>query len=240
MDRLNLTAEERQILGKKVRQLRRDGKLPAHVFGKGVETEHVAVGTKEFLHTYSEAGETGLIDLRIGQEKVRPVLVREVQYDPVTGSPIHIDFYQVNLKEKVTVPVPLALVGGEPEAVKMGEAIALQTLNEVQVEALPADLVEKIEVNIAPLQKIDDAITVGQLSYDRSKLTVLADPEETVVKLAPAVTQEVEEMLQEEAAQAEAAAEAAEVEGVEEVVEGKKEAVGGEEQPAEASEAKAE
>lgn len=240
MDRLNLTAEERQILGKKVRQLRRDGKLPAHVFGKGVETEHVAVGTKEFLHTYSEAGETGLIDLRIGQEKVRPVLVREVQYDPVTGSPIHIDFYQVNLKERVTVPVPLVLVGGEPEAVKMGEAIALQTLNEVQVEALPADLVEKIEVNIAPLQKIDDAITVGQLSYDRSKLTVLADPEETVVKLAPAVTQEVEEMLQEEAAQAEAAAEAAEVEGVEEVVEGKKEAVGGEEQPAEASEAKSE
>src|SRR3989339_1175820 len=209
MDRLSLHADERIILGKKVKTLRKDGQLPGHVFGKGLETEHVTVDTKTFLKTFKEAGETGLIDLKIGAEKIRPVLVRGVQYDPVSDLPIHIDFYQVNLAEKVKVPVPLILIGEEPEKVHLGEAIVLQTLNEVEVEALPADLIEKIEVDQGLLKEIDDAITVGQLNYDKEKLTISADPEEIVVKLAPAVTAEMEKLLEEEATeQAEAQAEA--------------------------------
>lgn len=206
MDRLSLHAEERTILGKKVKKLRRDGLLPGHVFGKGLESEMVAVSSRDFLKTFHQAGETGLIDLKIGSEKVRPVLVRDVQHDPITGQPIHIDFYQVNLQEKVKVPVPVVLVGEEPETVHLGEAIVLQTVNEVEVEALPTDLVEKIEVDISPLKQIDDAITVGQLSYDREKLTIHADPEEIVVKLAPAVSAEMEKLLEEEAAEKAAAA----------------------------------
>lgn len=209
MDKLSLLAEERIILGKKVKKLRRGGKLPGHVFGKGVDGEAVAVETKDFLKTFHQAGETGLIELKIGQEKIRPVLVRDVQYDPVSGNPIHIDFYQVNLQEKVKVSVPLELIGEQPETVHLGEAIVLQTLNGVEVEALPTDLVEKIEVDITPLKQIDDAITVGQLSVDRSKITIHADPEEIVVKLAPAVSAEMEKLLEEEAA--EQAAQAAEI-----------------------------
>ncbi|MBI2600548.1 50S ribosomal protein L25 [Candidatus Daviesbacteria bacterium] len=204
-DRVALKAEERTILGKKVKALRKNGKLPGHVYGKGVETEHVTVDTKEFLKIAYQAGETGLVDLRIGQEKIRPVLIREIQTDPISGSPVHIDFYQVNLKEKVVVPVPLVLIGQEPEKVHLGEAIVLQTLNEVQVEALPADLIEKIEVNIATLKEIDDAISVENLSYDRSKLTILAEPESIVVKLAPAVSAAMEQLLEEQAAEAAAA-----------------------------------
>lgn len=206
MDRLSLQAEERALLGKKVKNLRKDGKLPGHVFGKGLETEHVSVDGKIFLKTFKEAGETGLIDLKIGTEKVRPVMVRGVQYDPVSGQPLHIDFYQVNLTQKVKVPVPLVLIGEQPEAVKLGEAIVLQTLNEVEVAALPTDLVENIEVDITSLKNIDDAITVGQLNYDRSKLTIEAGEEEIVVKLAPAVTAEMEKLLEEQAAEAAAAA----------------------------------
>lgn len=214
MDRLSLKAEERKILGKKVKKLRLDGQLPAHVFGKGLETELVSVNTKDFLKTFHQAGETGLIDLKIGAEKVRPVLVREVQYDPVEGDPIHIDFYQVNLTQKVKVPVPLVLIGEQPESVKLGEAIVLQTLNEVEVEALPTDLVEKIEVDITSLKNVDDAITLGQLNYDRAKLTISASDEEVVVKLAPAVTAEMEKLMEEQAAEtAEAAAETAAEEG---------------------------
>lgn len=223
MDRLSLTAEERQILGKKVKNLRRNGKLPGHVFGKGVETEHVAVLAKEFLQTFAQVGETGLVNLKIGDEKIRPVLVREVQSDPITGEPIHIDFYQVNLSEKVKVTIPLILIGEEPEIVHSGEAIVLQTLNEVDVEALPTDLVEKIEVDISSLRNIDDAITLDHLNYDRSKLAVLADSEEIVVKLAPAVSAEMEQILEEQAAEAveaqvQAEAEGRVEEGVEEVV----------------------
>lgn len=256
MDRLSLQADERKILGKKVKQLRRDGKLPGHVFGKGVEGETVSVEAKEFLKTFHLAGETGLIDLKIsklapkgvGTEKVRPVLVRDVQYDPVSGDPVHIDFYQVDLTKKVKVPVPLVQVGEQPEAVHLGEAIVLQTLNEVEVEALPTDLVEKIEVDISSLKALDDAITVAQLNYDKSKLTLHADQEAIVVKLAPAVTAEMEKLMEEQAAEqaakaAEAAAEAgapAEGEAVEgaETVEGApaEAPVEGEAQPAEAGE----
>lgn len=220
MDRLSLVAEERKVLGKKVKKLRRDGKLPGHVFGKGVDGEAVSVDNKDFLKTFHQAGETGLIDLKIGSEKVRPVLVRDVQYDPVSGSPIHIDFYQVNLSEKVKVSVPLVLIGEQPESVHMGEAIVLQTLNEVEVEALPQDLVEKIEVDVSNLKNIDDAITLGQLSYDRSKLTLSQDPEEIVVKLAPAVSVEMEKLLEEEAAEQAAAQAEVAVEGAEAPTEG--------------------
>ncbi|MBI2017935.1 50S ribosomal protein L25 [Candidatus Daviesbacteria bacterium] len=206
MDRLSLDADERKVLGKKVKNLRRDGSLPAHVFGKGVEGENVLVEKSEFIKVFHQAGETGLVDLKIGAEKIRPVLIREVQYDPVSDLPIHIDFYQVNLSEKVKVPVPLVLVGEQPESVHLGEAIVLQTLNEVEVEALPADLVEKIEVDITPLKAIDDAITVGQLNFDRSKLSVSVADEEIVVKLAPAVTAEMEKLLEEQAAETAAAA----------------------------------
>lgn len=202
MDRLSLQAEERKILGKKVKNLRKDGKLPGHVFGKGVETEHVSVDGKIFLKTFKEAGETGLIDLKIGSEKVRPVMVKGVQSDPVSGDPVHIDFYQVNLSEKVKVPVPLTLIGDEPQSVKLGETIVLQSMNEIEVEALPADLIEKIEVDITALQNIDDAITVGQLNFDRSKLTIEVEPDAIVVKLAPAITEEMKKQMEEEAAAA--------------------------------------
>lgn len=202
MDRLSLDASERELLGKKVKRLRIEGKLPAHVFGKGIDTEHISVDYKSFLSIFKKVGSTILVDLRIGQAKSKPVLIRSIQADPLTGKLLHIDFYQVNLKVKVKVPVPIELVGEEPEKVHLGEAIVLQTLNEVEVEALPADFIEKIEVNIEFLKEIDDAITVEQLNYDKEKLIVNADPGEIVVKLAPAVTAEMEALLEEQAAEA--------------------------------------
>lgn len=215
MDRISLNAEERVVLGKKVKQLRKAGKLPAHVFGKGLDSEHVSVDIKSFLKTFDEVGETGLIDLKISKlaadavdsEKIRPVLIRDVSYDPVKGQPLHIDFYQVNLSEKVKVSVPIELIGEEPERVHLGEAIVLQTLNEVEIEALPTDLPEKLEADISNLKEIDDALTLAQLNVDREKITINADQEEIVVKLAPAVSAEMKELLEEQAAEtAEAAA----------------------------------
>lgn len=241
MDRISLKAEERTILGKKVKVLRKEGKIPAHVFGKGIDTEHISVDGKNFLKTFIEAGETGLVDLKISDDKIRPVLIRDVQYDPVTSQPLHIDFYQVNLKEKVTVPVPIILTGEEPETVHSGEAVVLQTLNEVEVAALPTDLVENIEVDISKLKNIDDAITIKELDYDREKLTISIDPEEIVVKLAPAITEEMKKLMEEQEAEAAAAAVTTEEEGAEkpvegEAAEGEAPAEGGEEKPTEGGE----
>ena len=209
MDRISLKATERELLGKKVKNLRKEGFIPGHVYGKKTETEHVTVKALEFLKVLAEAGETGLVDLKIGEEKVRPVLIRGMQHDPVRGGLLHIDFYQVNLSEKVQVPVPVVLIGEEPEGVHMGEVVVLQNLSEVQVEALPTDLIEKIEVDITTLKNVEDTITVAQLNYDHSIVTVLAEPEEVVVKLAPAITEEMKKLMEEQAAEAAAAAEAA-------------------------------
>jgi large subunit ribosomal protein L25 len=212
MDRLSLNATERTILGKKVKNLRKEGLVPAHVFGNTKEVEHVSVNLKEFGLVYDQAGETGVIDLKIGAEKIRPVMVKDSQYNPVSGQILHIDFYQVNLNVAVTVPMPVVLVGDEPELVHAGEAIVLQTISELQVEALPGDLVDQIEVNISVLKEVDDAITVENLNYDRTKLTVHADPSEVVVKLAPAVTAEMQELLEEQDAEAEVSTDEAQAE----------------------------
>lgn len=208
MQKIPLKAEERTVLGKKVKKLRRDGFVPAHVFGNKVETEHVSVELREFLAVFRQAGETGVVELKIGEDRVRPVMIRDVQVDPVKGEPLHIDFYQVNLKEKVVVPVPVVLIGEELELVHTGEAVVIQPLAEVEVEALPTDLPEKIEVDIASLKAIDDVILVSQLQVPEG-VVVLVDPEAVVAKLDSAVTEEMKKLLEEQAAEAAAATEAA-------------------------------
>lgn len=210
MDCIPLKALERTILGKKVKKLRKSGQLPGHVYGNIDNVEHVSVNGHDFIKVFKQAGETGLVDLAVGKDTIRPVLIKEVDIDPVNDQILHVGFYQVNLKEKVTVPVPIVLIGEGPESVKMGESVVLQTLNEVSVEALPADLIENIEVNIEALKEIGDAITVADLSFDRSKLTILTEGEEVVVKLDNAVTEEMKALLEEQEAEAAAVAEAAE------------------------------
>lgn len=244
MNRIPLKASERIILGKQVNKLRKKGLIPGHVFGKNLETEHVSVNKADFVKVLKEAGETGLVDLKIGEEKIRPVLIRQVQVDPVRGEMLNIDFYQVNLTEKTKVNVPIILIGEEPEAVHSGEAVVIQPMMEVEVEALPTDLPEKIEVDITPLKAIDDAILVSQLNVP-GEVTILAEPESVVVKLDKAITEEMQKLLEEQAAEAAAATEATaatEAAAVEEGAEGEvkegEEAVEGEEVTVEGEKAK--
>lgn len=210
MDRITLNATDREIVGKKVKHLRDDGFVPGHVYGNTKTPENVAVNGIDFTKVFSTVGETGLINLKIGDEKVRPVLIRGVQVDPVRGALLHIDFYQVNLLEKVQVPVPVELIGEQPESVHMGETVVLQPISEIQIEALPDDLIEKVVVDQSVLKQVDDALTVGQLNIDRSKISVLTPEEEVVIKLAPAITEEMKKLMEEQAAEAAAAAQALE------------------------------
>src|SRR3989344_8738816 len=113
MEQIPLKGQKRTILGRKVKTLRREGQIPAHVFGHKVKTEHVQVAQAEFLKVFEKVGETGIIDFAVDGQK-KPVLVKNVQVHPVTDAPLHIDFYQVNLSEKVKVNVPLEIVGEAP------------------------------------------------------------------------------------------------------------------------------
>lgn len=175
-----LSAQPRTVLGKKVKNLRREGFLPANVYGKDLASVAVQVAMEDFTTLYKEVGETGLVDLELDGKK-RPVLIKNVQFEFHYHTPLHADFYQVNLKEKVKTMVPLAFVG-EAQAVteKLGNLI--QPLSEVEVEALPEALPENIEVNVEPLAAVDQQITVGDLKTDEG-VTILTDPEQIVAKI---------------------------------------------------------
>lgn len=207
MDKLILQAKERQVLGKQVKKIRKAGQIPAHVFGKNIPTDHISVEGRQFLAVYKQAGESGLIDLMMAEKKAKPVLIRNVQVNPVNGRFLHIDFYQVNLSEKVSVPVPVVLTGEEPELVRSGEAVVIQPLSEVQVEALPTEIPEKIEADKSSLKKIGDTVLVSQLQINLPvAVTILTDPEAVVVKLDTAVTEEMKKLMEEQATEAAAVA----------------------------------
>lgn len=236
MEQIPLAAEKRTILGRKVKALRRQGIIPAHVFGHKVKTEHIQIKAHDFKQVLEKAGETGIVTLTVGSEK-KPVLIRGTQVHPLTDDLLHVDFYQVNLLEKVTVNVPLEIIG-ESSAVEKKIGLLLTPITEIEVEALPGDLPENIEVDISNLVEIGDEIKVKDLKIDKTKIEVLADEELVVAQIGELVTKEMEELEAEvEAEQAEAAAEAAPAEGeaTEEGAEGEAategEAAGGEPRP---------
>ena len=175
-----LKAEKRVITGKKVKQLRKQGILPSTVYGQEMEPLTIQVNEKEVDEIFSRIGESGLVDLII-DDKVMPVLFRNPQFHPVVGNLLHIDCYKVNLKEKITSVVPLEFVG-ESEAVKAGN-ILVTVLNEVEIEALPADFPEKIDVDLSKLVDLESMITVADLDVDKKILELKTDTDQVIVKV---------------------------------------------------------
>ena len=184
-----LSAKPRKVLGRKVKKLRREGVLPANLYGKKIKSQALELPAAEFLKVFKEAGETSLVDLKIGQ-KTQPVLIHNLQVHPVTDEPLHVDFHQVSLTEKTTADVPIEVRGDAP-AVEQKKGILIQPLAEVEVEALPADLPDHLVVDVSKLEEVAQAITVADLVYDKNKVKVLADPGETVVKINPLEKEEV-------------------------------------------------
>jgi len=203
MKKYLLTAQKRTVVGRKVKALRKTGELPATVYGKKVKSISLSVSRDAFLSVYKEAGETGLIELSVG-DGTRPVLVNTLQVDPVTSAPLHVEFHQVDLKEKVHAKVPVELTGESP-AVAQKLGVLLTVLDEIEVEALPAELPEKIHVDVAALAEVNQELTVEKLSIPPG-VTVLTEGGLVVVKVGPLITKEAEAQA---AADAAAAAQAA-------------------------------
>lgn len=185
---LALKVEKRKILGRKVKKLRKEGILPANVYGKKIKSLAIEVPASDFDKIYKEAGETKVVELLLGSEK-RPALIHSVQKDPVTDSRIHVDFLQVDLKEKVTAQVPIELFG-ESSAEKEGRGIVVQQLDEVEVEALPGDLPDKFEIDLAPLVNKNDTIYVKDIKVDPKKVSIKNEPDQIVVKIEQAKEEE--------------------------------------------------
>ena len=183
MEKIELKAQKRKELGRKVNKLRREGIIPANIYGSGFKSESIQVNFKEFAAIYKRAGETSVVELAIDSEKKElPVLIHNVQMDPVGDLPIHVDFLKIDLTKKVTADVPLELIGESP-AEKQGIGTLVQYLDEIEVEALPGDLPEKITVDVSGLTEVDQSIMVKDLSYDKTKVDIKENPEEVVAKI---------------------------------------------------------
>ncbi len=189
MDKKILLASSRKITGRKVKNLRKGGFLPGNVYGKKVKSESLQVDLKEFEKIYKEVGETGLLTLQIGKVE-KPVLIHNLQVDPVSDAPLHVDFLQVDLKEKVEADVPVELAGESP-AEKQALGTVVQYINEIKVEALPTDLPEKFVVDVSDLSEVDQAVYVKDLKIDRSKVDIKSDSEGIIVKVEPPQKEEV-------------------------------------------------
>lgn len=180
---LKIKVTKRKELGRKVKKLRSKGLLPGNVYGNKVKSESITVDFKEFRNLFKEAGETNIVNIVL-EGKNRPTLIHNVQTDPITDLPLHVDFLQVNLKQKVTAQIPVELVG-DSSAEKQGIGTIVQYTDEVEVEALPTELPESFEIDISKLENADDQIQVKDISIDKTKVEMKEDSETVVVKVEP-------------------------------------------------------
>lgn len=177
--------------GKKLGTLRASGEIPAVLYGPDVEATPLAVRRRDFLRAFAEAGESSLIRLSVDADgTVKPfvVLIRDVQRDALSDQPQHADFHAVRLNEVIKIDVPLVFVGSSP-AESRGEAVVTKELHELEVEALPEKLPHEIEVDIASLENVDDAIHVSDLTLPDGVRTAV-DPATVVVRAAPLMSEE--------------------------------------------------
>jgi len=211
MEQIELSAATRDILGKKVRFLRRQGLTPANLYGRNVESTALQVDTTQLKHTLAKAGKSSLVALKVDSAK-RPkmVIIRDIQREPLTGGLLHVDLYQVKMEERIKIEVSLLFVGEAP-AIRDRGGILVQNMTSVEVECLPANMPHNIEVDLSVLTELDQAVHVKDLSIDEG-VTILTDPEQSIVQIARS---KVEVEIAEELMAAEAEAEEEMVEAAE-------------------------
>ena len=179
---MELQAQKREKFGKAFKALRGEGLIPAEIYGRGLENEHVAVKEKDFLKVFSEAGENTIINLKLGTE-AWPVLIYDIDKDFLLGEVTHVDFYRVTMTEKIKAKIPVEFTG-ESLAIKDKLGILNKAMSEIEVEALPANLPHRIEVDLSPLVDLTSNIYVKDLKVPKD-VHVLVDPETVVATVVP-------------------------------------------------------
>jgi len=205
---ISIKAQKREDFGRKASNLREKGILPAVLYGPKVENMNIQLDSKDFGKLHEDVGGSTLISLEIGEKKF-PVLIHEIKKDPMTGDPIHIDFYQPILTEKVEATVPI-IFEGEPVAVKELGGTLVKEIQEVVVKALPQDLPHDIKVDVSSMETFDDEILIKDLKV-ADNVIIQKEPNEIVAVVTPPQKEEEPEKPVEEEK---------EVEGEEETTEG--------------------
>jgi len=209
-----LTAEPRKTFGKAVRKMRKEGKIPANVFGRDFKSQAVTVLASDFNKTFKKAGVTGIIYIDVEKKSI-PTILSNIQYHPSIGTILHVDFRGVNLKEKIEADVPVKFIG-ESVAVAQKNGVLITQLDHIKVEALPTDIPASIEVDIAALKEIGNTITIADLKKspsftikDEVARIIVSVTEHKEEAIEPETTAEAPEILTEKPAEGEVAAEGA-------------------------------
>jgi len=187
---MDLTVKSREITGKKVRTLRREGLVPAELYGHGLQNLHLSVSAKEFGKVLKEAGTTTVVTLLLSTEK-KPAIIHDVKHNYLTGEVEHVDFYQVRMDEKLKTKVPLEFIGEAP-AVKEKQAVINKSMSEIEVEALPQNLPHKLIVDLSLLDDLNKSVYVRDIVIPKG-VEVLIDMDTAVVTAVPQAAEEVVE-----------------------------------------------
>ncbi len=182
-EKLQLKAEKREVFGKRLSVFRKEGSLPAVLYGPKDPSSSFFVDSGDFKRIWKKAGETGIVELEIadsstGKSAKKQVLIYDVDIDPLHNEPRHVDFYVVDLTKKTTVSVPLAFEGEAP-AVKSLGGVLVKVIHELEVEALPEDLPSELEVDISGLKTFEDKVAVSDIKVPQG-VEILAEPDEVV------------------------------------------------------------
>jgi large subunit ribosomal protein L25 len=209
-ENVSLNAELRTEAGGQAKKIRKQGYLPAVIYGKDKESINIMIEMGAFEKAFVRAGESTLIELKIGEKQSVKTLIYDVQKDPVRGKVIHVDFYQVDMKQKITTEIPLNFIG-ESVAVEQHDGALVKNISEIEVECLPNDLVSSIDVDISSLVSFDDVIKVGNIKFPAGIEPTINTDE--VVALVMEPTEEKESEVKTEAVTAEAVPEKTEAKG---------------------------
>jgi large subunit ribosomal protein L25 len=183
---LSLAASQRTLLHKHVHALRRRGEVPAVLYGHNVKPQPLVTDARTLEKVWRRAGRTHLVDLTVDGARARKVQIRELQVDPRTARLLHADFFAVNLREKLTVDIPIVPVGDAPAVTELKVGVLQQTLTSIKVECLPGDIPAQLTVDVTALRDIDDGVHLRDVPLPEGvALTHGADPDELVVKVAP-------------------------------------------------------
>jgi len=208
-EQTELEIKNRELMGKAAKRLRKQGIIPANIFGHNEASQAVQVDAIAFDRLRRSHGARSIISLK-STDSISPqtVLIRHIQRDPRTQKIIHVDFFRVSMSERINVKVPLRFVGEAP-AVKIANGVLLHLLDALEIECVASDIPENIEVDVTPLTEIDAILHASDVKLP-SNFTLLTDPEEGIVKVgAPRIERE-EEAPAAPAAEAPAAAETTE------------------------------
>jgi len=217
-----LLVQKRDIVKKKLNSLREQGLVPAVLYGPKLQPIILSVDQKKFDKVYSEAGESSLVAVQMDGKEF-PSLIQEVQRHPLSGAPVHVDFYQPDLTKITEVSVPLVFDGEAPGVKELGGTL-LRNIQEITVSALPQNLPNEIVVSVEGLKTFEDRILVKDIIVPEG-VTVKRDPEDLVAEVVPAedVEAQLEVPIEEDVTSVEGGEKKEEGEGEEEIKEEEKE-----------------